>query len=153
MSDPRNAYVVDFTARMATQKYRKVRIGQGIGSLLGVFFVRLLFVSQETDCTLSGADCGEEKAQTAQRPLGGFPKGGPSHPRQMRTSEKPLFLSGAIGSLWSFPVATSGPFSLVVRRLSIQRPLGRPPTLKPPGCQAFSTLASGSGFNGNSVRK
>ena len=38
MSDPRNTYVVDFTARMATQKYRKVRIGQGIGSQLGARF-------------------------------------------------------------------------------------------------------------------
>jgi hypothetical protein len=62
MSDPRNAYVVDFTARMATQKYRKVRIGQAIGSQLGVFFIRLLFAFHEPDCTLFDAGLGEEMA-------------------------------------------------------------------------------------------
>lgn len=62
MSDPRNAYVVDFTARMTTQKYRKVRIGQGNGSQLGVFFLRLFFALQETNYTSFGADLGEEMA-------------------------------------------------------------------------------------------
>jgi hypothetical protein len=38
MSDRIDRYVVDFTVRMATQKYGKVRIGQLIGSLLGVWF-------------------------------------------------------------------------------------------------------------------
>jgi hypothetical protein len=38
MSDPRSTYVVDYAARMATQKYAKVRIGQVIGSLSGVRF-------------------------------------------------------------------------------------------------------------------
>jgi hypothetical protein len=47
---------------MATQKYRKVRIGQAIGSQLGVFFVRPFFALQETDCTSFGADLGEEMA-------------------------------------------------------------------------------------------
>jgi hypothetical protein len=47
---------------MATEKYRKVRIGQGNGSLLGVFFVRLIFAFQESDCTLFGAGLGEEMA-------------------------------------------------------------------------------------------
>jgi len=36
MSDLAIAYVVDSKARMATQKYAKVRAGQAIGSLLGV---------------------------------------------------------------------------------------------------------------------
>ena len=62
MSDPQNAYVVDFTARMATQKYRKVRIRQAIGSQLGVFFVRLFFAFLEIDGTRFGAGLGEEIA-------------------------------------------------------------------------------------------
>jgi hypothetical protein len=47
---------------MATQKYRKVRIGQAIGSQLGVLFVRLIFAFQETNCTLVAAGLGEEMA-------------------------------------------------------------------------------------------
>jgi hypothetical protein len=35
MSDPRSTYRIEFTGRMATQKYGKVRIGQVIGSRLG----------------------------------------------------------------------------------------------------------------------
>jgi hypothetical protein len=63
-------------------------------------------------------------AKTAKRPLGGFPKGGPSHPRQLRTSEKPLFLSGAIGSLLSFLAAISGPSSLGIVPFHSPRTLG-----------------------------
>ena len=39
--------------------------------------------------------------------------------------KKPLFLSGAIGSSRSFPVAISGPFSLRIMSVSIPRMLGR----------------------------
>ena len=62
MSDPRLTYVVDFTARMATQKYGKVRIKQGIGSQMGVLSLRIFFAFATIDCTLSGAVFGEEKA-------------------------------------------------------------------------------------------
>jgi hypothetical protein len=41
MSDPRNRYVVDFTALMATHQDGKVRVGQAIGSQSGARFVAL----------------------------------------------------------------------------------------------------------------
>ena len=41
MSDLAIAYVVDSKARMATQKYAKVRAGQAIGSQLGVCFLTI----------------------------------------------------------------------------------------------------------------
>jgi hypothetical protein len=58
MSDRAIAYVVDYKARMATQKYAKVRAGQPIGSESGVCF-SISFGSEKTSvCTIDGAENG-----------------------------------------------------------------------------------------------
>jgi hypothetical protein len=66
MSDRAIAYVVDYKARMATQKYAKVRAGQVIGSLLGVCFSTSFGSGKTYFCIIYGADMGPRLANMEQ---------------------------------------------------------------------------------------
>ena len=108
MSDPRLTYVVDFTARMATQKYGKVRIKQGIGSRMGVFFLRIFFAFAVPIAPLLGA--------VFSAPTADFRK-------------STIF----IGSYWEFVSLgrdVKSPFSLGMGSLCFRRAFGRSPNVR-----------------------